>query len=172
MISPSCCPLRPHEPKRPDPPRSSRPPTPTPRPGTRPLCHPEEVRALSIRECALIQEFPCDWEFVGTVQQQYAQVGNAVPTRLGNVAGHLLASYLDGVANDHRAMDHQNEVATSANFRLVYLRSHVRTRKWYKDGETFIWQEQDDNRLTRYAPPVTVRRERPLEREVQLALRL
>jgi transposase InsO family protein len=26
MISPSCCPLRPHEPKRPDPPPRSRPP--------------------------------------------------------------------------------------------------------------------------------------------------
>lgn len=43
------------------------------------LCHPDEVRALTVREYALIQEFPEDWEFCGTPAQQYAQAGNAVP---------------------------------------------------------------------------------------------
>ena len=51
------------------------------------LCHPVETRALSLREYARIQEFPDEWEFSGTVSEQYRQVGNAVPTRLGKIAG-------------------------------------------------------------------------------------
>jgi DNA (cytosine-5)-methyltransferase 1 len=59
------------------------------------MCHPDEIRVLSLKECALIQEFPNDWEFAGTVQQRYEQVGNAVPTRLGFVAGQTIANALD-----------------------------------------------------------------------------
>lgn len=59
------------------------------------LCHPAEVRALSLKEYALIQEFPADWSFHGTPSQQYAQVGNAVPVRLGQVAGEVIAKELD-----------------------------------------------------------------------------
>ena len=55
------------------------------------LCHPTDVRALSLKEYALIQEFPDDWEFCGTPVQQYEQVGNAVPVRLE--AGWLARSF-------------------------------------------------------------------------------
>ena len=58
------------------------------------LCHPTETRALSVREYARIQEFPDDWEFSGTLAEQYTQIGNAVPTRLGVVAGTVVAAKL------------------------------------------------------------------------------
>lgn len=41
--------------------------------------HPKNHRRMSIRESALIQAFPIDFEFVGSMTSCYRQVGNAVP---------------------------------------------------------------------------------------------
>lgn len=121
------------------------------------LCHPEEVRALTVRECAAVQEFPAAWEFIGTPQEQYAQVGNAVPTRLGQVAGDLIAGHLDNL-NAHPSIKME-----APRFRSVYVQSHVRTRQWFKDGQAFVWQDGEENVDASYAPPKTQRRERELE---------
>ena len=45
-------------------------------------CHPLEARPFTIRENARCQSFPDDWQFCGSVGQQYKQVGNAVPVKL------------------------------------------------------------------------------------------
>ena len=37
---------------------------------------------MSVRECALIQTFPIDFEFVGSLGNMYKQIGNAVPVLL------------------------------------------------------------------------------------------
>ena len=47
------------------------------------LCHPEAVRPISVREAAALQGFPPDWEFAGSMNSQYQQIGNAVPVPLG-----------------------------------------------------------------------------------------
>lgn len=51
------------------------------------LCHPTELRPLSVGEYAKLQQYPDDWEFDGGPTQQYLQLGNAVPLGLGEVAG-------------------------------------------------------------------------------------
>ena len=59
------------------------------------LCHPDEVRALSVREYARIQGFPDDWEFRGTLAERYRQIGDAVPVALGRMVGLAVATALD-----------------------------------------------------------------------------
>ncbi len=49
---------------------------------TGPEIHPNKERRMSVRECALIQTFPMDFEFVGSLGNMYKQIGNAVPVLL------------------------------------------------------------------------------------------
>jgi DNA (cytosine-5)-methyltransferase 1 len=58
------------------------------------MCHPEFIRPISVRECARIQGFPDDWEIEGAMNQQYQQIGNAVPTHLGRAIGHQFVPLL------------------------------------------------------------------------------
>ena len=58
------------------------------------LCHPTELRPLSVREYARVQEFPDDWAFAGPVRKKYEQVGNAVPLGLGEAAGRALRTVM------------------------------------------------------------------------------
>jgi DNA (cytosine-5)-methyltransferase 1 len=53
-------------------------------------CHPSELRALSVEECAAIQTFPPEFCFAGPRRQRYRQTGNAVPARFAQaIAEHL-----------------------------------------------------------------------------------
>ncbi len=47
-----------------------------------PFVHPEENRVGTVRECAVLQSFPDDYEFIGSKSKQLKQVGNAVPPKL------------------------------------------------------------------------------------------
>ena len=49
---------------------------------TGPEIHPNKERRMSVRECALIQSFPIDFEFEGSMGSMYKQIGNAVPVLL------------------------------------------------------------------------------------------
>ena len=118
------------------------------------LCHPTETRALTLRECARVQEFPDDWEFCGTTQQKYTQVGNAVPVRLGEVCGELLAQELTNLYNTGL----KKGDGSYPPYRIVYVKSHIRTRQWYKAGETLVWQHGDENGRAKYRPAKTERR--------------
>ena len=124
------------------------------------LCHPTETRALTLRECARIQEFPDHWEFEGTPQEQFTQVGNAVPVRLGRIAGETVAKELDGAESPSAGPQEE-----APQIRRVYLQSHVRTRQWYKNGQTVIRTEGDNS--SNYGPPQTLRRESILDNEFQ-----
>ena len=122
------------------------------------LCHPTEGRALSLDEYMLVQEFPADWAVAGSVSQQYAQVGNAVPVRLGEVIGGVVAAALDELSQN----DWEHGAAKIEHYRIVYVQSHVRTRQWFAKGTTKIWADGEANTGLRYASPVTLRSERSM----------
>ena len=49
---------------------------------TSPEIHVNKKRRLSVRECAILQTFPLDYEFTGSLNKMYTQIGNAVPVKL------------------------------------------------------------------------------------------
>lgn len=94
------------------------------------MCHPDKLRALTVGECAAIQEFPRDWEFLGTTAQKYRQIGNAVPVRLGKVAGEAIRAMLTD------RQKHANPTPTlQSEVNVVHLRPHVRTKRYWHNGE-------------------------------------
>ncbi|WP_455448595.1 DNA cytosine methyltransferase [Natrinema thermotolerans] len=63
--------------------------------------HPEQDRALSLREGAMLQTFPKDYSFVPdeedvVVQSIGRMIGNAVPVKLGEIIGESIIRHLDG----------------------------------------------------------------------------
>ncbi len=52
--------------------------------------HPDQDRAITVREAARLQSFPDSFEFIGSKTEQYVQVGNAVPPILGRAIGQTL----------------------------------------------------------------------------------
>lgn len=59
------------------------------------LCHPTELRPLSIEEYARIQQFPDTWKFEGRIEKIYKQIGNAVPVGLGFAAGRQVMKHIN-----------------------------------------------------------------------------
>lgn len=49
--------------------------------------HPEQDRAISLREGALLQSFPFDYKFYGNMQAIARQIGNAVPPKMAEAFG-------------------------------------------------------------------------------------
>lgn len=73
-------------------------------------CHPDETRPFTVREYARIQTFPDDWEFAGSLAQQYKQIGNAVPINLGREVGYSIAKFLNHLSdlqNRHNTGNYQ-----------------------------------------------------------------
>lgn len=58
------------------------------------LCHPDELRPLSVREYARVQEFSDDWQFAGDTEDKYRLIGNAVPTGLGFAVGQAVLKHM------------------------------------------------------------------------------
>ena len=56
--------------------------------------HPEQDRSVSLREGALLQSFPLDYNFAGSKVEIARQIGNAVPPRLAEALGPSLMEAL------------------------------------------------------------------------------
>ena len=59
--------------------------------------HPEQHRAISVREAACLQTFPDEFAFAGSLNGMARQIGNAVPVRLAEVVGQHFVAHLKDV---------------------------------------------------------------------------
>jgi DNA (cytosine-5)-methyltransferase 1 len=91
------------------------------------LCHPEFDRPLSVRECAALQGFPGDWEFAGSMNPQYMQVGNAVPVALGRAIGAAILRHEmeASLPADRRGLDVNVMMATAVGRLRAAARNKV-----------------------------------------------
>lgn len=63
--------------------------------------HPEQDRAISLREAAALQGFEDDYQFFGSVQEIGRQIGNAVPVLLAQRIGEYILT-------EHKKTDEEN----------------------------------------------------------------
>lgn len=80
-------------------------------------CHPDESRPFTVREYARIQTFPDEWEFAGSINEQYKQIGNAVPVNLAHAIGNAIIEFLK-----------KNHKTTSTSFAKVSIANSRRSR--------------------------------------------
>ena len=57
---------------------------------TGPEIHPNRERRMSVRECAILQTFPDDFEFYGSLGNMYKQICNAVPVLLAEKIAEVI----------------------------------------------------------------------------------
>lgn len=75
-------------------------------------CHPDETRPFTVREYARIQTFPDSWEFCGSANEQYKQIGNAVPVNLGREIGYTLVEALNSYYQGNKNVYNMNRKST------------------------------------------------------------
>jgi len=73
---------------------------------------PDQARSITVREAARLQSFPDDFEFLGSMGDQYKMVGNAVPPVLAKIVAESVASFFD------ENLVKQNDPETSWNLIL------------------------------------------------------
>ncbi|MEN4933956.1 DNA cytosine methyltransferase [Pantoea agglomerans] len=52
--------------------------------------HPDQNRAISVREAACLQTFPLDYKFWGSLNSKAKQIGNAVPPKMAEAIGQQI----------------------------------------------------------------------------------
>jgi DNA (cytosine-5)-methyltransferase 1 len=87
------------------------------------------LRRLSPRECAAIQTFPANWEFVGKRSDQYRLIGNAVPAGLA----YAIACEL----KRHMANEAERSKTAQPAAQLIPLRPHLMSAIHYTRKEEF-----------------------------------
>lgn len=69
-------------------------------PGNGRYCHPEQDRLLSVREMALLQGFPRDYQFLGSLSMKYRQIGDAVPPMISKKIAEALLFDIAGKSRE------------------------------------------------------------------------
>lgn len=74
------------------------------------ILHPIDDRPLSVKEYARIQQFPEYWKIMGSISDQYRQIGNAVPVGLGKAIGQTLLAIANNSSKIHSKRIKRNAI--------------------------------------------------------------
>jgi DNA (cytosine-5)-methyltransferase 1 len=113
------------------------------------LCHPTQLRPLSIREYARIQQFPDDWKFEGSLASRYRQIGNAVPVGLGAALGRAISeawkkhNYVQPLGN---VETHNTDLIRRMLARPVTMLNPMRMRDINNKKNNLAWKETGKKR--------------------------
>ncbi len=77
------------------------------------LAHPTENRPLSVEEYACIQEFPNNWKVCGSILDQYRQLGNAVPIKLGEAIAKTIIDDMNGIKYNNYGFKYSRYIDTN-----------------------------------------------------------
>ena len=64
--------------------------------------HPEQNRAISLREAAQLQSFPDDFVFYGGQTDVARQIGNAVPPLMAEAFGRIIVEFIDSLPEKNK----------------------------------------------------------------------
>ncbi len=106
------------------------------------LCHPECDRPLSVAEYKRIQGFPDQWELAGAMNQQYQQIGNAVPTQLGKALGMKVLDTLAEGRIKHELTKAELSLLTESAVRK--LRSYARNSQKKNPSQGTLFTDEYD----------------------------
>lgn len=84
---------------------------------TSPEIHINKERRLSVRECALIQTFPDNFIFEGSLNAMYRQIGNAVPPLLAKKIAECILKNLDDFEGEEDGNRQEKTTGTSKDRR-------------------------------------------------------
>ena len=91
------------------------------------LAHPVEDRPLSVEEYKCIQEFPQNWIVCGKIIDQYKQIVNAVPIKLGEAVAKTIIDDMNGRKYQNSGFSYSRYKNTDEISWMAYM------KKQYKD---------------------------------------
>jgi len=100
------------------------------------VCHPEFTRPLSVRESARLQGFPDNWDFEGSMSDQYVQVGNAVPVYLGTAVANAVLHHF--TTHGRRRRTTAPDIDTLLARACANLRATARNKRGGRNQLTFF----------------------------------
>jgi len=100
--------------------------------GGRSHLHPLIPRTLSVRECARLQTFPDDYEFVGKNGRQFTLVGNAVPPLMAEVLARHINSEVFGRKIQTNLVHSMADISVSESLRILQGEASKETSLSYK----------------------------------------
>lgn len=104
------------------------------------LAHPTEDRPLSVEEYKSIQEFPESWKVCGGILDQYKQIGNAVPVKLGEAIAKTIIDDMNGIKYENTGFSYSRYKNTDEISWMQFMKKEMEKSRKKIVINTMLWQ--------------------------------